>query len=177
MRINYSDDEDFPGQFGLWQGNCQRSMRGKAGQAALRELEAALVAWPSKRLGRELFVERAGAACALGVLAVARKQQEGVSLDEALSVLADKDPEDMEQHGEDMGLPRLVVWAIVAQNDVEMNGRYVTAEGPSQEPYGWYSPRGISLWVDYSPEERYEKVLAWVRSNLVLETQEREAGR
>lgn len=25
MRINYSEEEDFPGQFGLWQGNCQRS--------------------------------------------------------------------------------------------------------------------------------------------------------
>jgi len=40
MRIGYSEDEDYPGQFELWQANCQRSLKGKKGQAALRELEA-----------------------------------------------------------------------------------------------------------------------------------------
>ena len=45
-RIAYSDDEDFPGQFGMWQANCDRSFSGRAGRSVLRELEAALLALP-----------------------------------------------------------------------------------------------------------------------------------
>lgn len=45
MRISYSDEEDSPGQFALFQANCRRSLQGKKGQAALRELEAALLAF------------------------------------------------------------------------------------------------------------------------------------
>lgn len=44
MRIDYTEDEDFNGQFELWQANCRRSLRGKAVQAALKRLEAALLA-------------------------------------------------------------------------------------------------------------------------------------
>ena len=39
MRLNYSDEEDRPGQFALWNANCRRSIRGKAGQRELRELK------------------------------------------------------------------------------------------------------------------------------------------
>jgi hypothetical protein len=53
MRISYSEEEDFPGQFGLWQGNCQRALSGKKGQESLRELEAALLAMPSNRAAVE----------------------------------------------------------------------------------------------------------------------------
>lgn len=43
MRISYSDEEDHPGQFELWQANVTRSLKGKNGQRALRELESALL--------------------------------------------------------------------------------------------------------------------------------------
>lgn len=72
MRINVSDEEDFPGQYGLWDGNCQRSIAGKAGQKALRALEAALVALPEKRLIREQLEDAAGNVCAIGALAKAK---------------------------------------------------------------------------------------------------------
>ena len=49
-RVSYSNEEYFPGQFDLWQANCRRSIAGKKGQAALRELEQALLALPEKRL-------------------------------------------------------------------------------------------------------------------------------
>jgi hypothetical protein len=55
MRISFSDEEEIPSQFALWQANCRRSLKGKRGQAALRELEAALLALPSKRLIAEEF--------------------------------------------------------------------------------------------------------------------------
>ena len=52
MRVNYSEDEDYGGQFNLWQANCRRSRRGKKGQAALRELEAALLGMPENAFKR-----------------------------------------------------------------------------------------------------------------------------
>jgi hypothetical protein len=67
MRISYSEDEDYPGQFELWQDNCERSLRGLAGQKSLRELEAALLALPSKRLiAHEL--DNGEDCCAIGAL-------------------------------------------------------------------------------------------------------------
>lgn len=44
-RISYSEDEDYPGEFELWQANCRRSLQSKAGQAELRALRDALLAW------------------------------------------------------------------------------------------------------------------------------------
>src|SRR5689334_20918362 len=99
MRIGYSEDEDFAGQFQLWQANCDRSLRGRKGQAALRELEAALIAMPVHRLEMEVFVEPSGAMCALGAMAVERKVREGLSRDEAIAVCADMDEYDSQRHG------------------------------------------------------------------------------
>ena len=48
MRVSYSEEENYPGQFDLWQANCKRSRQGKKGQVALRELKAALLAMPDK---------------------------------------------------------------------------------------------------------------------------------
>lgn len=42
MRISYSDEEDYSGQFDLWQANCRRSLKGKRGQEELRALRKAL---------------------------------------------------------------------------------------------------------------------------------------
>ena len=71
--------------------------------------------------------------------------------------------------GEDAGMPRLVAWKLVALNDIEIDGRYVLAEGPL--PHRWEygmaeGGRGVSVWVETTPEERYEKVLAFVRSKI-----------
>ncbi len=68
-RISYSDEEDVPGQFALFQANCRRSLQGKAGQIALRELEAALLALPDKRLIAEKLIDADGEVCAIGALA------------------------------------------------------------------------------------------------------------
>ncbi len=50
MRLNYTEEEDFSGQFELWQANCRRSLRGKLGQRELGELRQALLDLPDKRL-------------------------------------------------------------------------------------------------------------------------------
>lgn len=155
MRINWSDEEDQPGQFALWEANCQRSIRGRKGQAELRELEAALLALPEKRLIRDALVDDQGGVCAIGCYA----QHKGLDL-------STFDPEDeSDEVGVAAGMPRLVAWSIVALNDVTLDTVWEVAEGPVQRGYGSYKG-GIPLVRDMTPEERYEKVLAWVRRAL-----------
>jgi hypothetical protein len=141
MRISYSDEEDYPGQFGLWQGNCTRSIKSKAGQAALRELEQALLAMPEKRLIANELEDADGEVCAIGALAKYR------------GVTPKTDPEEMELVGVELGMPKLVAWKVVCLNDVEID---------------FYYDRKEERCVSYTPEERYERVLAQVRAWLTV---------
>jgi hypothetical protein len=137
MRISYSEEEDFPGQFGLWQGNCDRSINSKAGQAALRELEAALLALPDKRLIAGELENADGEVCAIGALAKFRQHAPHA------------DPEcEMEEIGIELGMPAMVAWKVVALNDLELDRRWDKETGQL---------------VAITPEERYERVLAQVR--------------
>lgn len=157
MRLNYSDEEERPGQFALWQANCQRSMRGKIGQQELRELEAALLALPVKRLIHGALEDDEGGVCAIACYA----KHKGVDLSR-------HDPEyESDEVGVQAGMPRLVAWKVVALNDVELEDRWVRHEGPTLPEYGgYYRGGGYMVCVPYTPEERYEKVLAWVRQQL-----------
>jgi hypothetical protein len=151
MRIGYSEDEDYPGQFELWQANCRRSLQGKAGQTALRELEQALLALPEKRLIAGELENAEGEVCAIGALVKYRGVEE---------TKADPDC-DMEDVGVELGMPRLVAWKVVALNDMEIDGHYVMLEGPIQS--SWSGGGHLQQFVPVTPEERYERVLAWVR--------------
>jgi hypothetical protein len=79
-RIGYSDGEDYPGQFELWRSNMGRSLRGKRGVQALRDLLAALSWLPEKRLIRDHLV-RDGDFCATGALVAYRIQAKDPTLD------------------------------------------------------------------------------------------------
>lgn len=149
MRINYSEDEDYDGQFNLFQANCRRSINGKAGQKSLRELEAALLALPEKRLIADELENADGEVCAIGAI----KKYRGV--------VVDADPEDMESVGVELGMPRLVAWKVVCLNDVDIDGRYVEAQGPIHRHQG-----RPCVFVPVTPEQRYEQVLAWVRRQI-----------
>lgn len=131
MRIGYSDEEDFPGQFELWQANCQRSLAGAKGQAALKELEAALLALPDKRLIVEQLQDEEGAVCSIGAVV----KQRGLSQNDLVS-----DPDEMEEVGVELGMPRLTAWKIVEMNDI--------------------------YWDFVTPEVRYSKMLTWVQSQI-----------
>lgn len=157
-RINYSDDEERPGQFALWQANCRRSIKSKAGQRELRELEAALLALPDKRLIHGSLTDDDGDVCAIGAYA----RHKGVDLSKF-------DPEDeSDEVGIAAGMPRLVAWKVVELNDIELDGHYVVMEGPTQRFKYLGAGGGCgSVFVPWTPEERYEKVLAWVRRQLV----------
>lgn len=68
-RINYCDEEDYPGQFNLWHANCNRSLQGKRGQEELRQLRDALLALPDKRLIHGSLINADGEVCAIGAYA------------------------------------------------------------------------------------------------------------
>lgn len=163
MRINCVDDEDYPGQFALWDANCRRSMNGRAGQRALREFEAALLALPTKRLIHGRLTDDEGEVCAIACYA----KHKGVDVSKF-------DPEDeSDDVGIAAGMPHLVAWQVVALNDIHLDTVWEVAEGPLQRGHGTYKG-GIPLIRNMTPEERYERVLAWVRARLVAsETESR----
>lgn len=75
-RSEYSDDMEDQWGWIRWRGAVASAMRGRKGQAFLRELLAALDAMPEKRLITE-ELHHEGSYCALGVVGQAR----GMDLD------------------------------------------------------------------------------------------------
>lgn len=140
MRVEYADDEDFAGQFALMDANRARSIRGKHGQAALLELEQALLAMPDKRIFRDVFIER-GEMCTLAALFVYKKSAEGLSRADAIREGEKVDPWDSEMAGIALGVPRLVAWDIIMHND--------------------------DIFKRCSAEERYTRMLEYVRAQIV----------
>ena len=156
MRVSYSDEEDYQGQFELWQANCRRSRRGRKGQATLRELEAALHAMPVKELHADVLVEPTGEACAIGAMLLQRKVNEGMTREDAAAELGKLDPENTENHGIELGgMPKLVAWSVAVEND-EHHCTIVN------DPSSLYGRRA----EEEKPATRYERLLAWVRLQL-----------
>jgi len=146
MRIYYNDEEQFPGQFALWRANTERQIRGPNGQAVLRELEAALVALPEKRLVMGA-IAKDGHVCTVGLLLVLKRTRAGMTHAEAVQQLEqeygdDDEPTDDIATREGV-VPNLVAWRLVELNDI--------------------------LLDDATPEARYEFVLTWVRRKLCMD--------
>lgn len=146
-RSSYSDDfgEDFPNQLELYRANVARSMRGRAGQARLRELRDALLALPVKELHESVFARGTAEhpqVCALGAWALRRAGGDPVSA--AALVPSDADDGDTAHELAPLGWPDLVVRDIIYENDL---GGYRNALE--------------------TPAERYTRVLAWVESQIV----------
>lgn len=163
-RISYSDDdEDYPGQYALWQANCRRSIQGAVGQRVMREMEAALLALPSQRLIQHA-VSLDGEVCAVGAYVAAQKAKSGGSIHDAIAALeAECGDAETQAYNEtdglgiEHGMPKMVAWQLVALNDIEIDSYiYVTAAGVRQR-------------VPVTPEHRYQKVLEWVRSQIIAE--------
>lgn len=147
-RIEYvdADDRDSLLRGCAFEANTCRALRGRRGQAALRELEAALLALPAPRLAADLFANPAtGEVCPLGALAVQRDMNHGASRKEALRAVAatfgDETGWDaVEIAANTLGITKNLAWAIMEQND-ECN-------------------------ADLTCEQRHVRMLAWVRSLL-----------
>ena len=142
MRVSYTEDEEFPGHFGLWLANCDRSIQGGKGQAALREMEKALLAMPAKRIARDILVEPTGEVCAIGSLMVQKRVDAGMSREDAVAACSKAVPYETEEKGVEVGLPRLVAWSVAVEND--------------SDPWN----------QDTSPEQRYGRMLEWVQKRI-----------
>lgn len=153
-RVEYGEEEDFPGQAALQQKNLERLLAGKRGQVVLRELEAALLAVPDRKLIAN-HGAKDGQVCVVAALAVHLKVTLGQAREQVLRELEEEERQylgdDYEEGwgddqwtvdlGESIGIPHSLAWRLVALNDVDLD--YCT------------------------PEQRYEKVLKWTRGHLL----------
>jgi hypothetical protein len=105
-RANYSDDCEF-WDIARWRGAAKASIRGRRGQAFLRELLAALDTMSARRLINSAF-ERDGDVCALGAVAKARK----VTLEQAWA-----DEGETEKIAGALGIAYALAQEIMCEND------------------------------------------------------------
>jgi len=89
-----------------WRGQVASAIRGKRGQAFLRELVTALEEMPEKKLIRNELKTQTGEVCALGAVGVKR----GIKLESI-------DPEDYETVGQAFGIAHQLAQEIVWEND------------------------------------------------------------
>ena len=119
-RSGYTDDIEDPWRWIMYRGAVKSSIRGKHGQAFLRELIAALDAMPVKSLV-EGELQADGEFCALGVVGQAR----GIDLTKL-------NTEDWLQLSETFGIAPTLAREIMYEND----------EGSC-----WHEARGTNRWA------------------------------
>ena len=144
-RSGYHEDDSDNWSFIMWRGRVASSIRGKRGQALLRELEAALVALPEKKLCQSDFANpTTGQVCALGAVALKRRLDKGQDRATAIREIAAEFPEGEEA---ELVCEEFDIAEPLAKEITYVNDEYLTYE-------------------DATPEKRYEEVLAWVRSKI-----------
>ena len=163
-RSGYSDDfgDDDPLELGRYRAQVASAIRGKRGQALLRELLEALDAMPVKELvAGEL--EADGQFCALGVVGQAR----GLNL-------ASIDTYDVESLGPKFDIAEQLAREIMWVNDDHVLAyRWVEIEicGPVR-PYWpeWGSHRQtVSMPNERAGEQRWKTVRDWVAAHIKQE--------
>lgn len=140
-RIGLVEEENFPGEFFLQERNRERSLAGKKGQAALRELVAALEAMPEKRLCKWAMVDDEGEVCALGAYVLRKRIQRGDTYAQAIKTIdhegENRMSHDLASHYE---FPAAAAWAVAFRND--------------------------EILDRCSPEERHALMLEWARAQI-----------
>lgn len=137
------DDEGVPWQF--WEVIVSRALGSERGQEALADMEEALLALPERKL-IEGHLAKDDGVCGIGALvAHKRAKDRGIAIHEAIAELAEEaadeefsyDPNRTADAGVQVGLRSSVAWHLAYLNDEQFR--------------------------DLSPDDRYEKMLAWVR--------------
>jgi hypothetical protein len=140
-RFDCADDADtIPWE--MWKTIVSRALAGKRGQRALAEFEEALLALPERKLVEGTLASEEGV-CAIGALvALKRAKRDGIEMAEAIAAMPKEDPDDGDIFdtalaGQGAGLSWSVAWHMAYLNDETFEAA--------------------------TPEQRYEKILAWVR--------------
>ena len=165
-RSGYVDDfgDDDPLATGRYRQAVNRSMKGKRGQALLRDLLAALDAMPDKRLYRGNFATADGEYCALGALGVAR----GIRMDD----IGDEDDCDPAQVAERFGIAKAMAAEVMHKNDeCGVSERlYVEIEicGPMRRGWPDYGRHTRTITTDNprSADQRWGRMRQWIASNI-----------
>lgn len=126
-RSGYSEDydEQFPNAGWLWMRAVENAVKGKRGQAFLRELSEALEALPNKRL-IEGELERDGEVCAIGSVGVRR----GIEMRKL-------DMDDTRAIGKAFRIPPALVAEIESTNDDDFSYRHETPEQRYERVLKW----------------------------------------
>lgn len=136
-RSGYVDYDDDVLALGRWRAQVMSSIRGRRGQAFLRELAAAMDAMEEKALISDELVNAEGGCCAIGVICKTR----GVDV----STIDYEDPESV---GNAVGIAKQLAAEIEYENDE--NGVECVRSG-----YEWRVVRE-------TPEKRWERMRRWV---------------
>lgn len=142
-RSGYEDDCDDPLVYGRYYGQLNSAIRGKRGQAFLREMAAALDAMPTKELIADELVDDDGDCCALGAVCVSR----GLNVSSI-------DPECPESVGAALGIAHQMAAEIEYQND-ECGERYERDKA------------GLWRLKQETPAERWQRMRQWVASKIL----------
>lgn len=136
-RSGYSDLETW--SMIRWRGAVKAAIRGKRGQAFLRELLEALDALPTKRLVAHSFQQVDGEVCALGSVGLKR----GTDMSGFITKDECGDEEvDGDVVGDSFGISRAMAKEIMYENDE-------------------------SAWHE-TPEQRFARVRAWVVREIIV---------
>jgi hypothetical protein len=143
VRGDWTSDDENAISPGLWRVNLERSLYSPKGQATLRDLEAALLALPVKRLvGNDLAAD--GTVCAIGALeAYIRVIKYGWTWEEVLSSMQEEYVEEDDGNALTVQTGRRHGFSTMAASEVAMQNDEVCSGMP--------------------PEERYEYMLMWTR--------------
>lgn len=135
-RSGYVDDYDGDVSIHLYRGSVERALRGRRGQAFLREMAAALDAMPVKELVADEVVRDSEHVCAMGAVALARR------LD-----VSKIDPEDYYAVSKLLNIAPSMAREIAFENDDDFGSR---TEAPAAR---W---KRMRKWVDANllPENR-----------------------
>lgn len=148
-RFNDDGDWDY-GRWSLWEQATTKALEGRRGQAALADLEAALLALPEHRL-IESHLAHEGEVCAVGALVLHNRCAAGES---RAAVMADLEQIDRSVW-DDAGYA-----SDVTASTGKRYGRMAYAMAWRIAELNDEDFRGVS------PEERFTRVLAWVRQAL-----------
>lgn len=140
-RSGYVDDCDLDNWAMIkWRGQVASAIRGKRGQKLLTDLLAALDAMPEKALIAHELETKNGDVCALGALGKAR----GIDMQKL-------DPEEPEEVAAAFGIAPQLAQEIVSMNDDHLDSVWNEA---------------TKRYDDITPEQRWERMRAWVASQV-----------
>lgn len=143
--MSRSGYDDGGGEYPLYRGAVERAMRGRRGQAFLRELLTSLDALPVKELVQNELVSDGGV-CALGAVAEHR------SID-----VSELEPEDADQVSLTFGIAESMAREIVWENDECGVSTWTTPKEAWERP----------VRIPETPAQRWERMRAWVVRQIV----------